>query len=219
MMKTKYFYSAFLLVFVTIASAQVSVGVFGGVNFQNMNGKNYSGDVLENTMIPGFNAGFNVQIPVVPEFYFQPGLVYSTKGSQHQGSLQTTTTKLSYVEMPLNFVYKGLLGNGYVLLGVGPYLAYAINGKQITEAGGVTLSSPIQFKNVVEAGESLLIPYYKALDAGGNIFIGYELASGIFAQLNAQLGMLDINPEYKLLTNDKSAIKNTGFGLSLGYRF
>jgi hypothetical protein len=31
--------------------------------------------------------------------------------------------------------------------------------------------------------------------------------------------MLDINPEYKILTNDKSALKNTGFGVSLGYRF
>jgi len=218
-MKTKFIYSAMLLLFATIATAQISVGVLGGVNFQNMNGKNYSGDAIENTMIPGFNAGVNVQIPVAPEFYFQPGLLFSTKGSQHQGSVLTTTTKLSYLELPLNFVYKGLLGSGYVLLGVGPYLAYAINGKVITEGGSITLNSPVKFQNVVEIGDSPLIPYYRALDAGGNIFIGYELASGIFAQLNAQLGMLDINPEYKILSNDKSAIKNTGFGVSLGYRF
>jgi outer membrane protein OmpA-like peptidoglycan-associated protein len=34
----------------------------------------------------------------------------------------------------------------------------------------------------------------------------------------AQLGMVNINPEYKILPDDKSSIKNTGFGLSLGYR-
>jgi hypothetical protein len=30
-------------------------------------------------------------------------------------------------------------------------------------------------------------------------------------------GMLKINPENKWISDDKSSIKNTGFGLSLGY--
>lgn len=218
-MKTKLVYSIFLLLFATLASAQISVGVQGGVNFQNLNGKSANGDALENTMIPGFNAGINIQIPVAPEFYFQPGILYSTKGAQHQGTLLTTTTKLSYIELPLNFVYKGSLGSGFVLLGVGPYVAYGINGKVITEGGSISLDTPVKFQNKVELGDSPLVPYYKALDAGGNIFIGYELAGGIFAQLNAQLGMLDIHPEYAISINDKSVIKNTGFGVSLGYRF
>lgn len=219
-MKTKLISIAFmLLLFATVASAQISVGVLGGVNFQNMNGKNYSGDAIENVMIPGFHAGVNVQIAVAPEFYFQPGVLFSTKGAKNPGSLLTTTTKLSYIELPLNFVYKGALGNGYILLGVGPYVAYAINGKVTTEGGSITLETPVKFQNVVEATDSPLVPYYRALDAGGNIFFGYEMSNGIFAQLNAQLGMLDINPEYKILTNDKSALKNTGFGVSLGYRF
>jgi hypothetical protein len=45
------------------------------------------------------------------------------------------------------------------------------------------------------------------------------MAGGIFAQFNTQLGLVKINPEYKILTDDKSVVKNTGFGLSLGYRF
>lgn len=219
-MKTKLISIAFtLLLFVTFTNAQISVGVLGGGNLQNLNGKNYSGDALENTMIPGFHAGLNVEIPVAPEFYFQPGLLFSTKGAKNVGSLLTTTTNLSYVELPLNFLYKGALGNGFVLLGVGPYVAYAIKGKVTTEGGSVSLENAVKFQNVVEVGDSPLIPYYRALDAGGNIFFGYEMSSGIFAQVNAQLGMLNINPEYKILTNDKSAVKNTGFGLSLGYRF
>lgn len=219
-MKTKLISIAFtLLLFATVANAQISVGILGGVNLQNLNGKNYSGDALENTMIPGFHAGLNVEIPVAPEFYFQPGLLFSTKGAKNVGSLLTTTTNLSYVELPLNFLYKGALGNGFVLLGVGPYVAYAIKGKVTTEGGSVSLENAVKFQNVVEVGDSPLIPYYRALDAGGNIFFGYEMSSGIFAQVNAQLGMLNINPEYKILTNDKSAVKNTGFGLSLGYRF
>ena len=49
----------------------------------------------------------------------------------------------------------------------------------------------------MEAGDPLTVPYFKAFDAGGNIFAGYEMASGIFFQLNTQFGMLKINPEDK----------------------
>jgi hypothetical protein len=49
--------------------------------------------------------------------------------------------------------------------------------------------------------------------------VGYETAGGLFLQLDTQLGLLKINPEYEALTNDDSSVKNTGFGLTLGYRF
>jgi hypothetical protein len=45
------------------------------------------------------------------------------------------------------------------------------------------------------------------------------LEGGIFLQLDTQLGMLKINPEDKRISSDKSSVKNTGFGLSIGYRF
>lgn len=61
--------------------------------------------------------------------------------------------------------------------------------------------------------------YFKAFDAGANVFAGYEMANRIFFQLNTQLGLLKINPEDKRITNDETSIKNTGFGISLGYRF
>jgi hypothetical protein len=219
-MKTKLISIAFtLFLFSTLANAQISVGVLGGVNFQNLNGKSSSGDVLENTMIPGFHAGLNLQIPVAPEFYFEPGLLFTTKGAKKPGSILTATTSLSYIEMPLNFLYKGSLGSGFILVAVGPYVGYAIKGNVKYEGGAVTVDSPVKFQNVVELTDSPLVPYYRALDAGANISFGYEMKSGIFAKVNAQLGMININPEYKLLSDDKSAVKNTGFGVSLGYQF
>jgi len=212
---------------ITMASAQgtdkMSFGILGGVNFQNLNGKDASGDKLENEMILGYHAGVNVQIPIAPQFYFQPGLIFSIKGAQNNYSVLgvdfTSTTKLSYVEMPLNLVYKAMLGNGYFMLGFGPYIGYGIGGKVVTEGGDISLDQDIEFQNVVETTDDMTVPYYKALDFGGNIFAGYEMSNGIFAQFNTQLGMVKINPEYKILTDDKSIVKNTGFGLSLGYRF
>jgi hypothetical protein len=63
-------------------------------------------------------------------------------------------------------------------------------------------------------------PYVKGFDAGGNIFFGYEFSQRFFAQINAQLGMVNINPKIEGVDDDdRGKTKNTGFGLSVGYRF
>jgi hypothetical protein len=47
---------------------------------------------------------------------------------------------------------------------------------------------------------------------------GMELASKLSLMLKAQLGLMNINPKTELVT-DPTKYKNTGFGVSLGYRF
>lgn len=207
-----------LLVSTAIAqneSGKTSFAILGGVNFQNLNGEDMNGDKLENDLKTGFHFGTNVQIPVAPEFYFQPGLQFSTKGAGDVAGVISGTYKLSYIELPLSFVYKGLLGQGYIMVGFGPYLAYGIGGKATT----VNVTSDIQFKNEVKSGDDLSTVYIKPFDSGGNIFFGYEMAGGLFVQLNAQLGMANIKPGHYLYPEDDSTLKNTGYGLSLGYRF
>lgn len=211
--------SAQLAVAQSADNSKMSFAILGGINFQNLNGKNTSGDKLTNDMILGYNAGVNVQIPIAPQFYFQPGLSFSTKGAKNSSGSITSTYHLSYIEMPLNLVYKAALGNGFFMLGFGPYVGYGVTGKVNTEGGAVSLKTDVEFKSVVEIGDPLLVTYFKAFDAGGNIFAGYEMSGGLFAQFNTQLGMLKINPEDRRISNDKSSVKNTGFGLALGYRF
>jgi len=226
-MKIHYFILLILLIFnITLVSAQGSgsskttFALLGGVNFQNLNGKDFNGDMLENDMIIGFHGGVNAQIPIAPEFYFQPGFMFTTKGAKQEGSNLSMKTSLSYLELPLNLVYKGAIGSGYVMVGFGPYIGYAINGKVTTDIGGTaTVESNIVFKNEIALTDPLTTPFYKALDYGGNVFVGYEMANGIFALLNAQLGMAKINPEDNRFPTSKTSIKNTGFGFSLGYRF
>ena len=222
-MKTNHLFLVFLLMLsAAFANAQskTTFGILAGVNAQNLNGKDFNGGKLANDMIIGFHAGVNAQIPIAPEFYFQPGLLFSTKGAENTQDAINTKYQLSYVELPLNLVYKGALGNGFVMVGFGPYVGYGINGKVTLDGGGSgKVESDVEFKNVVELTDPLTTPYFKALDFGGNVFAGYEMASGIFLQLNAQLGMANINPEDKRFPGGKTAIKNTGFGLSLGYRF
>ncbi len=212
-----------LLLSTTFAIAQenskLSVGIFGGVNLQNINGKAYNGDKLNNDMLPSYHFGADLQIPVAPEFYFQPGLMYIRKGDKNTSASSTSTTSLSYIEIPLNMVYKAALGKGFFMIGLGPYLAYGISGSVKTVSGLLTLDQKITFKKAVRSEDNLLVPYYKPFDAGANLLVGYELEDGVFIQLDSQFGLLNINPEYKGFTDDQSSAKNTGFGLSLGYRF
>jgi hypothetical protein len=225
-MKARQIYMLVALVFATsaimaqsTASEKGGVAVLGGVNFQNFNGKDFNGDKLENDLTTGFHAGLNVQIPIAPEFYFQPGLLFSTKGSKNVTGQVTSTYKLSYLELPLNLVYKSLVGSGYITLGFGPYVGYAVGGKAVYESGSVDVTNDIEFTNEVNDGDPLLTPYFKPLDIGGNLFFGYEMASGLFIQLNSQLGMVKINPDDNRISDNKTNVKNTGFGLSAGYRF
>ena len=222
-------FSAILLMSAMTLQAQVEFGLTGGVNFQNMNGKNFDGNKYENGLLMGFHAGVNVIIPVAPDFYFQPGLLFSVKGSKNDFGFvvtkastdYTTTTKLSYIEMPLNLLYRPQLGEGHLLLGFGPYIAYGIGGSENSDYGSITYERDVKFQNSVAIDDNLFThSYYRPFDAGANIFFGYELSMGLFIQLNAQLGLLKINPDYYYESTDSQAsIRNTGFGLSAGFRF
>ncbi len=203
----------------TAEKSRTSLGILGGANFMNLTGKDHSGDKLSNDLLVGYHAGINIQIPLVRQFFFQPGLLFSTKGAKNTSGSVTSTTRISYFEMPLNFVYKGKLGNGYVLLGFGPYIGYGVGGKVTVTGGDLSYNGDVVFQNSVELSDPILDTYVKSFDAGGNIFAGYEMAGGLFFQFNTQLGMLKINPENAWFSNDEASVKHTGFGLSLGYRF
>ena len=189
-----------LLTGISVASyAQMpSFGLRAGVNFQNLNGKDASGDKLNNKMKAGFNAGVTADIPVAgPDYFVQTGLLFSTKGAKLQGFSQDVKANISYLEVPITFLYKPILGEGHLLVGVGPYLGFAVGGKFEDQK--------------INFGEDL-----KRFDAGGNILFGYEFTQKLSAQLNAQLGLVNILPDNT--ANADATLKNTGFGVSLGYR-
>ena len=130
-MKTKSWFAvitAALFTTTTIAQSKTSFGIRAGINFQNLNGKNSSGDKLDNKLKTGFNVGVNAEVPVGIDFYVQPGLLLSTKGAKFDEVNGEVTRNLSYIEIPVNFLYKPELGEGRMLLGFGPYAAFAVGG-------------------------------------------------------------------------------------------
>jgi Outer membrane protein beta-barrel domain len=200
----------------------LSFGFRGGVNFQNINGKGRSGGTLSNTIVPKFHIGVNIELPVAGNFYVQPGLLFITKGEKNEQTMlsQPTEINLSYLEVPVNLLYKPVLGRGKLLLGLGPYIAFGIGGNSKIPASGVnkTFAFDVKFKNTVKTTDRTDKTYIKPIDAGASLLFGYELSNKFSAQLNAQLGLTKINPAYEGRTNDKSSWKNTGFGISIGYR-
>jgi hypothetical protein len=205
----------------TSPTGGTSFGLRAGVNFQNINGKDENDDKLKNDMLTGFNIGINAEIPVGIDFYFQPGLLYSIKGAKSEDVTQSfnSTIKISYLEIPLKFLYKPMLGKGHLLLGFGPYVAFGIGGKATYEGGGSGLNEKIKFQKTVKSSDPDDVVYIRPMDAGANMLVGYEFGNKVSFQLNAQLGLTKINPEYEGSSNDNASAKNTGFGFSLGYRF
>lgn len=193
---------AIVLVMTSMTHAQTTFGVRAGVNFQNINGKS-EGKSLENKLKTGINLGINAEIGVAPDFYFQPGLLFTTKGAKIEGS-GDVKVNLSYLEIPMNLVYKPVLGNGNLIAGFGPYMAYGIGGKWKSDAGDIDVK--------FGSGDDDDV---KPFDMGANLLFGYEFASKLSVQMNAQLGLLNLMPK----GDSDNSLKNTGFGISLGYRF
>src|SRR5688572_9336478 len=149
-------------------------GVRAGLNFQNINGRDAGDDKLENNLVTRYHVGVNAEIPVAPEFYVQPGLLFTTKGTKYNDALAgDPTLSLSYIELPVNLLYKPALGNGKLLVGFGPYVAYGIGGKYKTEGD----DTKVKFKGNVKTGDDPNMVYFKPFDAGANILFGYEFSN------------------------------------------
>jgi outer membrane protein with beta-barrel domain len=200
----------------TVQSGGTTFGVRAGLNLQNINGRDNGDDKLENSIVPRFHVGVNAEIPVAPEFYVQPGILFTTKGAKLDEAFNgSPKLNLSYIEVPINFLYKPALGSGRLLVGFGPYFAYGIGGKLKTDGA----DTDVKFKGKVKTGDDPDVIYYKPFDAGANILFGYEFSNKFSAQLNAQLGLVNINSDYDNFPDTDARSANTGFGISVGYRF
>lgn len=222
--------SAVLVLFTTASFAQkgedklATFGIRAGVNLQNIYGDDSFGKKLTNDFATGFHAGVTADLFVSEGFYLQPGLLYTVKGAKKTDGSTKSSQELSYIELPLNVLFKPAAGNGRLLLGVGPYAAYGISGKSKLKSGSTALEFEAKFKSKISAADyatTLLNAAYfvNPWDFGGNVLVGYEFNNGFNFQLNGQLGLSKINPTVEGVAADKSKWKNIGFGASLGYKF
>lgn len=214
-----------MLSFSIAAMAQARLGIKAGYQMANMriNFANAGYPVPDNPdtkTVPGFQAGLMADIPLSAHFSVQPGLFYSKKGADYShivpgpadGPVNLSVHyRIDYLELPVYFLYKLPLGAGKLFGGVGPSLAYGIDGYLQSDYSGYKTERQFVFLNKTDyrAGKQ----YMKPFDFAGNAMLGYELSSGWLISLHYSQGLSDIAPDNNLKA------KNHAFGISAGYLF
>ena len=131
-MKTKFIALAAFLLVVSLSSRAQVLRV--GVNLANVTITN-DGDIDDNSMLTSFQAGFTGNLKIAPFLFFQPGILFTGKGSKTQSGATTdanyyrATSNPYYVEIPANFVFKSPTAPIRFFAGAGPYLAIGVAGK------------------------------------------------------------------------------------------
>ncbi|MEC5147669.1 porin family protein [Chitinophaga sp. 212800010-3] len=202
----KLLFSLAALLIAGVSFGQTKWGIVAGPQFSSITAKNVLPGSGKSTssLLTSLRAGITADVPLGDDFYIGTGLLFSGKGGKNKDNSDVKTT-LSYLELPVHFMFKPEVGTGKLVLSAGPYVAYGLGGKVKGIAGGD--------KNVFddEAG----VFKQKRFDSGVGINVGYELPVGLFFGLNTDLGLVNTAAN----TDNSRSFKNTSFGVSVGYKF
>jgi Outer membrane protein beta-barrel domain len=141
----------------------------------------------------GALAGIFLQTPIGKTASFQPELLVIGKGMKENSQNYSYRTDLTYLELPLNLLYKRPSAKGSFFIGGGPAPSFYIG------------------ENVFYSGYQ----GFKKFDVGINILTGYELPIGFSINLHYTHGLLNISQD----RTSTPVIKNRCAGLSVGYTF
>ena len=198
-----------LLVFFSIChivNAQVQFGVHADGIIASQSIK-VSGFKITSDSRFSWKAGLIASVPAAEQISFMPQLNLVNKGSKFNFDGLKTETKLTYIELPLNFVYNS---NGF-FGGVGPVLSYGMSGTERMTDGTDTQEVKIKFDGKEDGTDDY--SHYKVFEFGGNLIAGYKLESGLFFNVHYNFGLSNIAP-----TSEGTA-KNNYFGFGIGYFF
>lgn len=184
-MKTK-LSLAFAAFFLTATANAQHGRIEAGVNLANVSVTD-NGRVDDANMLTSFRVGIIGDIKIAPMVAFQPGIVYSGKGSKVQSGDQSSTnyfkqtTNPFYFEVPANIVFKFPFGSeSHFFVGAGPYLGIGVGGKAKTdgEVFGVAFHNEksIEFSNddptTFNQEEGTGLGVMKRFDYGANGVVG-----------------------------------------------
>ncbi len=208
--------------------AQVRLGLLGGI---------HSANILETNNIPGWDSttkryqssrsgvqlGVILDVPLGMGFYFQPAILYTTKGRQYQKNNDSTTAantdtvyskqnlNLGYVDIPLNLTWKLRLSsqhNNSFFISAGPYVSFFYQGNLIKQR--LTLSDPKYLSETDPLSVGKGPDTYKLIDLGVNGRVGFELGKVLLSTYYSQGLTSFYNAPYT------GAFHHKIFGASLG---
>jgi hypothetical protein len=214
---------AFGIISLITAAAQgkTTIGIRAGYNFYTIHGRYANGENFWLKTEDGTHVGADVEIPIGKNLYLQPGILYNQKGANFDNYFLVWKeyhgdVKLSYIEFPLNFVFKPEMGSGHFILGAGGFIGKGIGREAGVDEGMVA----VKFKRDIDSADLYKTPFiYRPLDAGANFMAGYQFANNLFLQANGQVGLKRINPPIEGRWDGKTKHRTIGVSMSIGYRF
>jgi len=203
--------SIFTLLFLTFclfAKSQVRYGfkISGGIASQYID----EFDITSTDIITTFNASGVVELPVKYGFWLQSGLGIAGKGSVLHDAALTTTTHLTYLELPVNILRKFTFTDiGKFYIGAGGYLADGLSGSLFYETPSSNSTDFVRFGNTND---------FRHIDFGLNFLTGFELNNKLTFDVEYSRGLNNIASAPQKDTGVNN-IKNRVFSLGLGYLF
>ncbi len=183
---------------------KIKFGIKAGITLSNCQVKyNPAPDPAPAKPMTKSGAAFGVfiRMPLGKKTSFQPELLMIAKGMKEKdqyGSSYWYKTRITYLELPLNILYKPVTPKGSFFIGGGPTPAFYIGN------------------NVFYYGEKA----FKTFDLGINILAGYEIPIGFSINLHYTHGLSNIGKEKDANGTLYSVNqKNRCFGIMIGYTF
>ncbi|MES2653342.1 MAG: outer membrane beta-barrel protein [Bacteroidota bacterium] len=222
MMKKFLIIITLLTVSTGLMAQKAQLGVKMGVNLPSLQPRTGFSPGSEYKTSAKFLLGLTVDFKVGESTTLQSGLLFSTKGNksvEQQNSISygypvpyTTERNLniSYLEVPINLIYKKEVKMGTAYLGGGPYAAYAISGRIRSIDKRDIYMKRASVKSVEFGDQSGQL---KTSDYGLNGVAGFRLKNGMDFGANYGFGLANISND----AGFKSQNRQVGF--SLGYHF
>lgn len=181
------------LIFVQITTyAQLRFGLTGGLQSSKIN-ISASGLRVNTSGLFGAHVGGVAEYAVNDNVFIRPELLLSFKGGALRDGVDSYKLNLTYIELPIQGIYKYEVGSGKLVGGVGPYFGFLLGGKDDDEP--------------IKVGTDI-----KGLDVGLRLLGGYELTDkNLGINLFYNSGLANINPI------SGATIRNSTIGLSVTY--
>lgn len=195
-----------MLAIVTGASAQLNLGVKGGVNMSN-----FYGDELDDQNVKiGFHIGLAADYEIAYNSAIQTGLFFTTKGAKYSESIGDASADFTvnpmYLQLPVHYAYKLDVTPGTrIVFHAGPYVAYGIGGKSKLSGSLGDWDGGTEWDVFGDDG-------FKRFDAGLGLGVGAEFGP-ILLDLGWDMGLVNI------ADSNSGDIKNQNAYLSVGYKF
>jgi hypothetical protein len=139
----------------------------------------------------GALGGIYLDVPLSKELIFRPGVEVVSKGVREKDDYSSFDYPVifTYIDFPLNILYKKNYTNGHLIAGGGPVIGFPVSDYN----GGYPLKTEFSI----------------------NGLIGYELAIGFSLNLNYTYGLSNASRNKQII----SKISNRYLGITVGYTF